>query len=819
LSETNNKISYAFTIYNDDVVPIYPYNFSIVNSQPVELKGSTLNPFADARKYLIELDTTEKFNSPSLRTTSIVSKGGVVKWKPTINLVDSTVYYWRTAMDTLYGNSTHRWTTYSFIYLSQSSLGWNQSHLYQWQKDNYSDMYIDSVQRNFKFVGNTKSLQIQNACMGGALSYDYGDYFVKLNGVTIYNHGCDPGNYGSFQFVLIDSATGQLWQNYRPNPSIALGRYGSFAPCRGDGPDSLKVNPFFEFSFRTVASRKRIMDFLDSIPAGTYVMMQDRLCLGGGCGNRNTTFINQWKADTTLYGSGNSLYHKLYNIGFTQIDSFTKNRPMVYWMQKDRPTSIQQYIGIDTTIKLTPVFNFNAATYQGGLTSTKIGPAVIWNNFLKNTFSNDSTQVDSVVYYINGIDANGAETWLANVVGDTSLSFIDAHQYPCIRLGVVHTDTKYQTPEQIKYWRVLYNPVPEAALNAVLLSNFKDTIGQGEINKFVVAIENLTPTAMDSMLVKYTLIDRNSNRVELGTHRYRPMVGYDTLNLVNNITSSNYPGQNTLIVEANPANDQPEQYHPNNIGIRSFYVVPDNKNPVIDVTFDGVHILDKDIVSAKPFIQITLTDENKYLALSDTSLIEVYMKYPNDFSNEYRIPFDGTILKFLPASAATLDKKNQARLEFRPIFTQDGDDYVLIVKAHDRTGNESGKNSYKVGFEVVNQPAISSLLNYPNPFTTSTQFVFTLTGSEIPSNMKIQVLSVTGKVVREILLSELGPLHIGRNITDFKWKGDDQFGKPLGNGVYLYRVVSNLHGSNMDHRASDADKWIEKGYGKLYIMR
>ena len=158
-------------------------------------------------------------------------------------------------------------------------------------------------------------------------------------------------------------------------------------------------------------------------------------------------------------------------------------------------------------------------------------------------------------------------------------------------------------------------------------------------------------------------------------------------------------------------------------------------------------------------------------------------------------------------------------VEFRPEFTVDGNDYVLTVRAKDKTGNSAGNNAYKVRFKVVNKPMISSLLNYPNPFTTSTQFLFTITGSQIPSNLKIQILAPTGKVVREILKSELGNLHIGRNMTEFRWTGDDQYGQPLANGVYLYRFVTNLNGTKMDHYETDADKWIEKGFGKLYIMR
>jgi flagellar hook assembly protein FlgD len=117
---------------------------------------------------------------------------------------------------------------------------------------------------------------------------------------------------------------------------------------------------------------------------------------------------------------------------------------------------------------------------------------------------------------------------------------------------------------------------------------------------------------------------------------------------------------------------------------------------------------------------------------------------------------------------------------------------------------------------------ISNMLNYPNPFTTSTAFVFTLTGAQVPQNLKIQILTVTGKIVREITKEELGPLHIGRNITEFKWDGTDQYGQKLANGVYLYRVVTNLNGKSLEKYTGpeeSTDKYFNKGYGKMYLMR
>ena len=120
---------------------------------------------------------------------------------------------------------------------------------------------------------------------------------------------------------------------------------------------------------------------------------------------------------------------------------------------------------------------------------------------------------------------------------------------------------------------------------------------------------------------------------------------------------------------------------------------------------------------------------------------------------------------------------------------------------------------------MVNKSSITNVLNYPNPFTTSTRFVFTLTGSEIPSFFKIQILSQSGKLVKEIQQDEIGPIHIGRNITDYAWDGRDNYGDPVGNGVYFYRVVSSIAGQSIDHMETAADKYFKKGFGKMVILR
>ena len=185
--------------------------------------------------------------------------------------------------------------------------------------------------------------------------------------------------------------------------------------------------------------------------------------------------------------------------------------------------------------------------------------------------------------------------------------------------------------------------------------------------------------------------------------------------------------------------------------------------------------------------------------------------------------YDNDTLRFNPATSSD---NNTASIDFNPQFLKqfnpEGDEYELIVKGKDRSGNKAGQIEFRVTFKVISKPMISNLLNYPNPFSTSTAFVFTLTGSEIPQNMKIQILTVTGKIVREITMNELGPIRIGRNITEFKWNGTDQYGQKLANGVYLYRVVTTMNGKSMEKYKSEGDntdKFFNNGYGKMYLMR
>lgn len=793
ISEQNNQVNLELYIFSENLMPIYPKEYAIVYQQGVTLKASTMNAFAPIRRYKMEIDTTINFNSPIKQSTEITSLGGVVQWKPNITLQDSVVYYWRTAIDSLLNDSIV-WNYSSFVYLKDGSEGWNQSHYFQYLNDKYNGVNLMPT-RQFQFAPYTNNFQSFNKIVPETSRiFDVSD---KLNDIEINAWSCVAGN--TIQIGIIDSMTGKPIK-------------------RPSGCNRVSTN--YEFNLTTAAGRNNARLLLESIEDGQYIHIKNITLNGYWNGAKEQLKPKNWMNDTLVYGSNNSLYHALKNVGFNDIDLVDTMQSYIFFRRKGRTdVPVQQVVssGVEAIFLQA---EFNSFPDTGLVSGTVIGPAIEWKELKwRQSALDNQSQNDSSFVEVYGISNNNTETLLySGFAKDTSLSFIAASTYPNIRLKWNSVDNINRTSAQLDYWRVLYDPVPEAALNAAKHLTFKDTIYEGENAVLQLAIENLTPKAMDSMLVKYQIIDANNVVHNLSNVRYRPLPGNDTIIAEFQFDPSVYKGRNLLFVDANPNNDQIEQYHPNNIGYLAFNVVPDNHNPLLDVTFDGVHILDKDLVSAKPFIKIVLNDESKFSALSDTSLMQVQLAYPDNLQNPINIPFDGINCKFI---AAHLEEgKNEAVIEFRPELKDDGI-YKLIVKGKDNAGNLAGNApTYEIHFTVENKSSITNVLNYPNPFSTSTAFVFTLTGSEIPSQFKIQILSVTGKVVREITKAELGNIHIGRNITEYKWDGKDQYGQMLGNGVYLYRVVTSIRGEEVEHRKnSNVDKYFKNGYGKLYIMR
>lgn len=110
--------------------------------------------------------------------------------------------------------------------------------------------------------------------------------------------------------------------------------------------------------------------------------------------------------------------------------------------------------------------------------------------------------------------------------------------------------------------------------------------------------------------------------------------------------------------------------------------------------------------------------------------------------------------------------------------------HTLYLKAWDVSGN-SGED--KIEFIVSSSAAnaIRHLFNYPNPFTTNTQFQFehSLPGQNI--DVQVQIFTSSGKLIKTL---HHNTTPNGFRVTDIQWNGLDEYGDQLARGTYLYKV-------------------------------
>jgi hypothetical protein len=82
--------------------------------------------------------------------------------------------------------------------------------------------------------------------------------------------------------------------------------------------------------------------------------------------------------------------------------------------------------------------------------------------------------------------------------------------------------------------------------------------------------------------------------------------------------------------------------------------------------------------------------------------------------------------------------------------------------------------------------ALEHVLNYPNPFTTHTKFMFEHNQPYTPVKVVVQVYTITGKLVKTIQKTQYNE---GFRPDGIEWDGRDDFGERLGRGVYIYKLA------------------------------
>ena len=113
--------------------------------------------------------------------------------------------------------------------------------------------------------------------------------------------------------------------------------------------------------------------------------------------------------------------------------------------------------------------------------------------------------------------------------------------------------------------------------------------------------------------------------------------------------------------------------------------------------------------------------------------------------------------------------------------------------------------STEIQFIVANSQdvTLSNVLNYPNPFVNYTQFWFSHNKPFEPLEVQVQVMTITGKIVKTINQIVTSEGFLSREIT---WDGKDDFGDKIGKGVYIYKLT--VKSTISDNQAEKIEKLV-----------
>ncbi len=170
---------------------------------------------------------------------------------------------------------------------------------------------------------------------------------------------------------------------------------------------------------------------------------------------------------------------------------------------------------------------------------------------------------------------------------------------------------------------------------------------------------------------------------------------------------------------------------------------------------------------------------------------------------------------------AILDGDEANPLVVNDFYETEVDDYTRGKVRYKLRDLEEGLHTLKfIAWDVYNNSSeaeiqfvvtgsdelkITRVLNYPNPFSSYTEFWFNHNRPYEPLEVQVQVFTVTGKIVWSTRQVVNTTGFLSREII---WNGRDDFGDRIGKGVYVYKLTV---------KSTLTNKRAEK-YEKLVIL-
>ena len=227
--------------------------------------------------------------------------------------------------------------------------------------------------------------------------------------------------------------------------------------------------------------------------------------------------------------------------------------------------------------------------------------------------------------------------------------------------------------------------------------------------------------------------------------------------------------------------------------------IVDDEGPKVEVFMNDENFVFGGITNSDPILFIKLSDDFGINVTGNSIGHDLTAELDNDAQQKWVLN---------DHYEATLNDHTSGTVRF-PLSDLEPGKHSIVVTAWDISNNVSQGHTE---FYVLDEDDFSlrHILNYPNPFTTSTTFQFEHNLPDYSMDVMIQIFTVSGKLVKTI---EETIVPTGFVTSDIHWDGKDDFGNVLAKGVYIYKIkVRSVLGTSNDRKA-------ESDFEKLVILR
>ena len=227
------------------------------------------------------------------------------------------------------------------------------------------------------------------------------------------------------------------------------------------------------------------------------------------------------------------------------------------------------------------------------------------------------------------------------------------------------------------------------------------------------------------------------------------------------------------------------------IGETSINFQPDNDGPEIEL-----------YINNESFVPGGITNENPLLfaVLNDFSVINTV---GNGIGHDIVAVLDNETNQSIELNnyyQADINNYRSGILQY-PFYNLEKGHHTLELKVWDVFNNSSEK---EIEFYVTDARdfTLSDVLNYPNPFTTSTAFYFGHNRAGEILEVELQIFDLSGRMIATI---NENIYDNGYRVGPINWDGTTNSGKKLGSGIYIYHF--NVKGTDGTY-ANDTEKLI-----------